>query len=81
MEVFVDVKGVVDKSTNAGMMFAGLPVKDEWRDVRSSDWLRDGSYRKDATIKEWSMNMPTNGGVLTLLWIEDDNCPEDEYWG
>ncbi len=79
MEVFVNVRGDVERNTCAGRMFAGLQVKDGWHDARASDWLREGRYARDAIIKEWSVNMPNYRAVLSLLWIEDEIYPTDEF--
>lgn len=79
-EIFINVREVVGRNTTAGRIFAGLPIKDGWREVLASDWLRDGGYRKDARIKEWSVDMLNYGLVLTLLWIDDDIFPPEDYW-
>lgn len=79
-DIFINVKGTVGRNTTAGRIFAGLPTRDGWRDVRASDWLREGGYRKDARMKEWSVNMLNYGLVMTLLWVDDDIYPEADWF-
>jgi hypothetical protein len=78
VDVFVDVGKKVGLDTNAGRIFNGLSVPDGWYQARASAWLREGNFREDATIKEWSINMKSYGSVLSLLWI-DDEIYDDEY--
>lgn len=80
-EVFVDVDEVVGSRTSAGRMFRDLAVRDEWRDVRASDWLKKGMYDENASIKEWSIKMPRYRAVLSLLWIDDEIYDDEVIWG
>jgi Zn-dependent peptidase ImmA (M78 family) len=76
--IFVDVGGMIDSDTVAGKLFRDVPVPDKWHETRASAWLREGNFRSDALIQEWSISMKKYKGVLSLLWIEDELDDDDD---
>jgi Zn-dependent peptidase ImmA (M78 family) len=77
-EIFVRVNEPVERDTSAGRMLRGVAAKkDGWVDTLALDWLREGGYRRDARIKEWSVHMPGLDAVVTLLWVDDSIDSED----
>jgi len=71
--VFPDVKNHVGTNTDAQKIFQSISIKNQWREVRASEWFREDSNAFDKTdvIKEWSINMPSYEAVLTLLWVHE----------
>jgi len=78
---FPDVKKPVGTNTDARALFKGLETKNQWREVRASEWFRENKAAFDETdkIKEWSIGMPSYEAVLSLLWI-DEPLGEDSDW-
>lgn len=76
--IFVNVGEIVGSNTNTGKFFRGLSAPDSWCSSNANDWLRSGSFRKGAQIKEWSINMMNYEGVLSLLWV-DEEIDDDDY--
>jgi hypothetical protein len=77
-DAFVNVGGMVGINTNASRIFKGLSVPDGWHSSRASDWLREGDFRNDAEIKEWSINMMNYESVLSLLWMNEDIYDDED---
>lgn len=79
--VFPDVKNPVGTDTDAKTLFKGLDTKNQWREVKASEWFRENktAFDKTDTIKEWSIGMPSYEAVLSLLWV-DEPLGEDSDW-
>jgi hypothetical protein len=71
--VFPDVKNYVGTTTDAPKLFRDISTKNQWHEVRASEWFREDSTAFDKTdvIKEWSISMPSYEAVLTLLWVHE----------
>lgn len=78
MELFVDVRGRVDRSSVARYFFDGLTLPLRSRRIPADAWLREGNYRDNARILEQSRSLSSNS-VLTLLWIDNDIEPDGWY--
>lgn len=78
--IFVNVRGLVDPNSSAGILFKGRLIDDSWREVHAEYWLREGNYRDDARIKESSIHMPNYDAVLTLLWIDEVIEKDDLFY-
>jgi Zn-dependent peptidase ImmA (M78 family) len=79
--VFPDVKSCVGTNTDAKILFQGMSTKNQWREVKASEWFREDSTAFDKTdvIKEWSISMPSYESVLSLLWVHE-SLGEDLDW-
>ncbi|MBN1454315.1 MAG: ImmA/IrrE family metallo-endopeptidase [Anaerolineales bacterium] len=79
--VFPDVKNLVGTHTDAKKLFQGISIKNQWREVRATEWFREDSTAFDEAdvIREWSISMPSYQAVLSLLWVHEP-LGEDLDW-
>lgn len=80
--LFIDIKGKLDPATLAALFFKQGYIPSKPHRSPISTWIEPGRHQSDATILEQSYAIPSQRGVLTLLWI-DEEMDEDEYhdWG
>jgi len=73
LEVFPDVKNRMGSTTSAYKLFQNIPIKNQWHEVKASEWFRtnNNAYDKTDVIKEWSISMPSYEAVLSLLWVHE----------
>jgi hypothetical protein len=50
--VFPDVKGPVGRETDAWKLFKGMDTRDQWRNVRASEWFREDSVQKTEHVAQ-----------------------------
>ena len=82
LELFIDVKGRLDPTTLAGLFFEQGQIQLKARRLPISAWIEPGRHRNDATILEHSYAIPSQRGVLTLLWVDEEIGGDDYYdWG